>query len=97
MEFQDSWNDIFQTATNTADGGNATSAQLANLIDNDIQTDKGLDYFDFGNSQTSYNTIDQFATNTAYEGNASSAQVANLSDSDVQHDQGFDVYHLAAM
>ena len=68
--FQDSWNEIFQTATNTADGGNATSAQIANLFDNDVQTDSGYDYFDYGNSQTSYNLIDQAAFNTAYEGNA---------------------------
>jgi hypothetical protein len=97
MEFQDSWNEIFQTATNTADGGNATSAQLANIVDNDLQTDKGFDFFDFGNSQTSTNYIDQSAFNTAYEGNATSAQAASISDNDVQHDQGYDGFHLLAM
>jgi hypothetical protein len=40
---QNSFNEIFQTATITADGGNATSAQLANLFDNDTQVDHGYD------------------------------------------------------
>ena len=95
--FQDSWNEIFQTATNTADGGNATSAQIANLFDNDSQLDKGGDFWYGGdyNSQTSTNYIDQSAFNTAYEGNATSAQAANLSDNDTQVDQGHDFHYLA--
>ena len=96
--FQDSWNEIFQTATNTADGGNATSAQIANLFDNDSQLDKGGDFWYGGgyNSQTSTNMIDQSAFNTAYEGNATSAQAATISDNDVQHDHGYDYGYLAA-
>jgi hypothetical protein len=95
--FQDSWNEIFQTATNTADGGNATSAQIATLFDNDSQLDKGGDFWYGGdyNSQTSYNLIDQSAFNTAYEGNATSAQAATLSDNDTQVDQGHDFHYLA--
>jgi hypothetical protein len=95
--FQDSWNDIYQTVSNTADGGNATSAQLANIFDNDVQTDKGGDFWYGGdyNSQTSTNYIDQSAFNTAYEGNATSAQAASITDNDVQHDQGYDFHYLA--
>jgi hypothetical protein len=96
--FQDSWNDIYQTVSNTADGGNATSAQLANIFDNDVQTDTGGDSWFGGdyNSQTSTNYIDQSAFNTAYEGNATSAQAATISDNDVQHDHGYDYGYLAA-
>jgi hypothetical protein len=95
--YQDSWNEIFQTVTNTADGGNATSAQLANIFDNDSLVDHGSDYWggDF-NSQVSTNYIDQSAFNTAYEGNATSAQAATISDNDSLVDHGHDFY-LAAM
>jgi hypothetical protein len=42
---QESFNDIDQVATNTALGGNATSAQVASISDGDTLVDTGHDMF----------------------------------------------------
>ncbi|WP_262270110.1 MULTISPECIES: hypothetical protein [Microvirga] len=87
--FQFSENDIFQDAFNTALGGNATSAQVANITDADKLLDGSHDWFGGGyNEQLSYNDIDQMATNTAYGGSATSAQVGGIVDSDTLVDNG---------
>ena len=90
--FQFSDNDIFQHAFNTALGGNATSAQVANILDNDTQLDTGSSWFGGGfNEQQSFNTIEQLATNTAVGGSATSAQVAGIVDNDTQVDASYDM------
>ncbi|QRM29763.1 hypothetical protein [Microvirga sp. VF16] len=91
--FQLSVNDIFQNATNTADHGNATSAQVASIADADALLDSGGGYWGgWFNDQESFNTIDQNATNTAFGGSATSAQVATISDGDTLVDMGHDYY-----
>ncbi|MFL5191903.1 MAG: hypothetical protein ACJ8CG_02660, partial [Microvirga sp.] len=89
--FQFSDNDIFQDAFNTAFGGNATSAQVASIVDPDtlLDTGTGTGWLGGGvNDQQSFNDIDQLATNTAFGGSATSAQVASISDGDTLVDAG---------
>jgi hypothetical protein len=91
--FQFSDNDIFQDAFNTAFGGNATSAQVASIVDPDTLLDTGTGWLGGGvNDQQSFNDIDQLATNTAFGGSATSAQVASISDGDTLVDAGHDMY-----
>lgn len=85
--FQFSFNDIDQTAFNTAFGGDATSVQVAAISDPDNLVSSGGGYHGpwYGsplNVQESYNDIDQTAFNTAFGGNATSAQVASIGDGD---------------
>jgi hypothetical protein len=94
--FQFSANDIDQHVFNTAFGGSATSAQLANISDPDTLLDTGSSWFGGGgNDQQSFNTIDQSAFNTSFGGSATSAQVASISDGDtlVDASHDFPVYY----
>lgn len=107
--FQFSFNNINQTAANTAVDGDAASTQIAAISDPDtlVSSEGGYYPADYDswdpdwyygspniNVQVSTNVVNQTAVNTAFDGDATSTQAAAISDPDTLGSSGGgDDYH----